>query len=331
MHPPQKVAIIGNISAEDDFPHGTQAAENFVETNLFYYAGKTASGKITGGIIRVANKPNQGQADGTILYFPGDGSALFNFESPEISANTAWRVAGWDLDVITPGGIEFSAAYQGQAFHLTDPHMLANPKRAFQQPKVNLALSMTHIGKSPMVEFKYKNDKMDVGMKDIAETKGLHQLTEFSGAVTLGDAPQEAITGFGWRDHNWGPRNWQAFPKHAFYTGNFNETSGFVLFQTEGGKGYFMHDGPETLHEVIELDMVTDYLEDGREPVAMRADIHLDNGARHRVESQKIDFIPLRNRRENMTTHLGYSLWRYQLDGDEEGFGIAEHMSQSKD
>ena len=328
MQKPQKVAIIGNIRAEDDYVHDTQNADNFVETNLFYYAGKTASDKIVGGIIRVANKPNQGQADGTILYFPGDGSALFNFENPDISENRNWQVAGWDLNVVKPGGFEYGAAYQGQAFHLSVPHLLAEPKRAFKQPKVNLDLRMTHIGKSPMVEFKYNIDKMDAGMQAISDTKGLHQLTSFAGSVALGDAPQEAITGFGWRDHNWGPRNWQAFPKHAFYTGNFNDANGFVLFQTEGGKGYFMHDGPETLHQVVELDMVTDYLEDGREPVAMRADIRLDNGAHHVVEGQKIDFIPLRNRRENMTTHLGYSLWRYQLDGGEEGFGIAEHMSQ---
>lgn len=325
---PTNIAILGNLSAADDYLHDTQEAENFVETCLFYYAGQTASGKTVGGIIRVANHPNQGKADGTIVYFPGDGSVLFNFESPAITDNSSWRVSGWELDVITPGGIEFRSAYQGQTIHLKDPHLLANPKRAFKEPKRHLALDFTHFGKSPMTEFKYEKDDMDAAMQEIADTHGLHQLTAFSGTVAIDDAAGEAVKGFGWRDHNWGPRNWQAFPQHAFYTGNFSQERGFVLFQTEGGRGYFMHEGPDKLHKVVALDMVTQYMDDAREARSMRAEIGLDNGATHFVEGEKIDFIPLRNRRDNMTTHLGYSLWKYQLDGKEDGVGIAEHMSQ---
>lgn len=331
MKKPSNIAIIGNLSAADDFVHETQAAENFTESNLFYYAGKTASGRIAGGIIRVANRPNQGNADATVLYFPGDGSALFNFERPDMTDSTGWQVSSWALDVITPGGIEFRSDYDGQAFHFKDPHILAEPKRAFQEPKLDLALALTHFGKSPMTEFAYKSDKMDAAMQDISDTRGLHQLTAFSGSVDIGGAAAETIQGYGWRDHNWGPRNWQAFPKHAFYTGNFGDERGFVLFKTDGGMGYFMHEGPDRLYQVTGLDMVTEYMEDAREPTAMRAEVSLDNGATHMLEGEKVDFIPLRNRRDNVTTHLGYSLWKYQLDGKEEGFGIAEHMSQSQD
>lgn len=329
MKTPKDIAILGKLSAQDDYPHAVQPAPTFSETNLFYYAGTTSSGKTVGGIIRVGNRPNQGYAEATVLYFPGDGSALFKFERPEISDNTSWSVSGWDLDVVTPGGVEFRSAYSGEAFHLDDPRLLANPKRAFQQPQRKLNLDFTHFGKSPMTEFKYKKDDMDASMQSVSETQGLHQLTSFSGRVAIGDSPEEMVEGFGWRDHNWGPRNWQAFPRHAFYTGNFDQERGFVLFQTEGGMGYFMHEGPGTLREVTALNMVTQYEDDQREPRSMRADVTLDNGATHKIEGQRVDFIPLRNRRDNMTTHLGYSLWTYQLDGQYNGLGIAEHMSQS--
>lgn len=325
------IAIIGDLRAEDDYLHEVQSASNFSESNLFYYAGTTSSGKNVGGIIRVANRPNQGYAEATVLYFPGDGSAFFKFERPEITENTSWRVSGWALDVVKPGGIEFRSAYKGEAFHLSDPRLLATPKRAFQEPSRALDLDFRHFGKSPMVEFKYKSDNIDASMRDIAHTRGLHQLTSFSGTIAIADGTAETIKGYGWRDHNWGPRNWQAFPKHAFYTGNFGDQRGFVLFKTEGGLGYFMHDGPDKLYEVTALDMVTEYADDDRTPVSMRAEITLDSGAAHRVEGQRADFIPLRNRRENMTTHLGYSLWHYQLDGTHNGMGIAEHMSQSRD
>lgn len=324
------VAIVGDLCAEDDYLHEVQPASNFSETNLFYYAGKTSAGKTVGGIIRVGNKPNEGYAEGTVLYFPGDGSALFQYERPEISDNASWKVSGWDLNVVTPGGIEFNSNYKGKALYLKDSRQLANPKVAYQQPKVDLALNLNHFGKSPMAEFRYKKKLDDPGQKDIADTRGLHQLTSFSGSVTIGENATETIEGYGWRDHNWGPRNWQAFPRHVFYTANFGDERGFVLFQTEGGLGYFMHEGPDKLFEVTALDIVTEYEDDGREPKSMRAEVTLENGATHIIEGQQAGFIPLRNRRDGMTTHLGYSLWNYQLDGKHEGCGIAEHLSQSE-
>ena len=329
MKEPSNIAIMGNLSAEDDYLHDVQGASNFVESNLFYYAGKTSSGNTVGGIIRVANKPNEGFADATVLYFPGDGSALFDFERPPISDNSSWCVSGWQLEVITPGGVEFRSAYKGKALHLADPQMLATPKVAFQQPRVDLTLELAHFGKSPMTEFRYARDLDGDGAEDVAATRGLHQLTSFSGRVAVGDADAEAVNGYGWRDHNWGPRNWQAFPRHAFYTANFGEERGFVLFQTEGGRGYFMHEGPGKIFEVTDLQMVTEYAADDREPVSVLAEITLDNGARHTIDGQQVGYIPLRQRRDDMTTYLGYSLWNYQLNGEEAGSGIAEHLSQS--
>lgn len=335
MKNPLDIAIIGNLFADDDYPHEVQSVENFLESNLFYYAGKTSSGKTVGGIIRVANRPNQGYAEATVLYFTGDGSALFQYERPEISDNKSWKVSGWDIDVVTPGGIEFSSVYKGKAVHLKDPRLLANPKVAFKEPKRELALDLTHYGKSPMVEFGYASTKKlddDPAMKDISATRGIHQLTSISGSIAIDGNTPESISGFGWRDHNWGPRNWQAFPRHAFYTGNFGEERGFVLFKTqsEEGLGYFMHEGPDKIFEVTALEMDTEYGDDDLEPKSMRAKVTLDNGSTHTIEGQQADYIPLRNRRDGMTTHLGYSLWNYQLDGEQVGSGIAEHITQRK-
>ena len=67
MNQPLDIAIIGDLCADDDYFHDVQPASNFSETNLFYYAGKSASGKTVGGIIRVANRPNQGYAEATVL------------------------------------------------------------------------------------------------------------------------------------------------------------------------------------------------------------------------------------------------------------------------
>lgn len=70
MTQPLDIAIVGSLCANDDYPHEVQPASNFSECNLFCYAGKTSSGKTAGGIIRVANRPSQGYAEATVLYFP---------------------------------------------------------------------------------------------------------------------------------------------------------------------------------------------------------------------------------------------------------------------
>lgn len=102
-----------------------------------------------------------------------------------------------------------------------------------------------------------------------------------------------------------------------------------MLWKTEGGLGYFMHDGPDEIYEVTALDIATEYEADGREPKSMKAKVTLDNGTTHTIVGRKIAYIPLRNRRGETTTHLGYSMWDYQLNGMQEGSGIAEHLSQS--
>jgi hypothetical protein len=46
------------------------------------------------------------------------------------------------------------------------------------------------------------------------------------------------------------------------------------------------------------------------------------------VEGEVKGFIPLRNRRAGMFTHIGEGMTEYTLDGQRKGYGLSEYLDQ---
>ncbi len=324
-----KIPIVGNLKVEDDFMHAIEPVPNYSESALFHYAGRNQSGEFMGGIIRVANRPNEGYAECTVLVWLPDGSALFNFERPSILNNRSWQAAGWKIEVIEPGGVAFRSSYEGSVLMLADPRMMAEPKFAFKEPRVGLHFDLQHEGKAPLTEFKPHRPLDTPDQRERYGTSGMQQLMKSSGTIKTESGLEHEFRGFGWRDHNWGPRNWQGFTNHTFLTGNFGIDQGFSLFSTVDGHGYYLHRGLDKVIDVEALSVETDYSDKASVPTSLRASVLLVNGEQHTVEGRRKAYIPLRNRRDGMVTTLGYSLWEYVLDGRIEGFGHGEFLSQS--
>jgi hypothetical protein len=330
------VAVLGNIKSEDDFMHAIEPVENFSESALFHYTGRDAQGGLIGGLIRVANRPNQGYAECTVLVLLPDGSALFNFERPKITGNKDWRIAGWNLEVLEPGGTAFRSRYEGAVLNLADPRIMVDPKVGFKQPRVNLKFDLRHTGKSPMSEFKHLRPwKSPSGVefkhhRPWISTSGLYQLMKCRGTIEVEGRGTYVIDGFGWRDHNWGPRNWQGFTEHDFLTGNFGDDEGFCLYSTVDGHGHGFHRGDQLLMAITELEIQTECAPGTDEVIKLQARFTLDNGERHVLSGEQKGCIPLRNRRENLVTHIGYSIWEYVLDGQRTGSGLGEFLKQGR-
>ncbi len=302
---------------------------NFNESALFHYAGHDEAGQLLGGLIRVANRPNEGYAECTILVWLPDGSALFNFERPSIEGNERWYASGWKIDVIEPGGVLFRTRFEGSVLNLRNPRLMAEPKAAFKEPRVQLNFDLRHAGKAPLTEFKHHRALDTPEERERYGTSGLQQLTKCFGSLEIDRERRYQIQGFGWRDHNWGPRNWQGMTNHTFLTGNFGEEEGFSLYSTIDGHGYYFHRGRDLIIEVATLAIETECAQGTAEPERIRATIELANGERHEIVGRQKGYMPLRNRREGMVTTLGYSLWEYVLDGNHHGIGLGEFLSQS--
>ena len=60
------------------------------------------------------------------------------------------------------------------------------------------------------------------------------------------------------------------------------------------------------------------------------AKITLEGGATHILEGKVKGFIPLRNRRSGMFTHIGEGMTEYTLDGVRQGYGLSEYLDQAE-
>ncbi len=59
----------------------------------------------------------------------------------------------------------------------------------------------------------------------------------------------------------------------------------------------------------------------------MRARLGLDSGEEIALEGKVVNYIPLRNRRAQMITHIGEGMTEYRL-GDRTALGISEYLDQ---
>ena len=206
---------------------------------------------------------------------------------------------------------------------------MADPKQGFAGPRAQVSFDLLHQGKGPLAEFHRPcpaNGQQVEGVK--YGTIGSHQFLKFAGSIAVADGETYDVTGYGWRDHNWGPRNWQGFGRHDYFTGNPDETEGFaLLLKPHGADGYLFHRGPDQGIEIETIDLHTEFAPDGFEPLRMEGEFTLRNGERHSLTGVQRGYIPLRNRRGALLTTIGYSLWEYEYDG-RPCLGLGEFMRQ---
>lgn len=328
------ISIVGNLKPEDDFTHEVTSAENFNESFLFHFSGTSENHALYGGLIRVANRPNQGYAECTVLLWLPDGTALFNFERPKIYDNASWNRSGWVMEVLRPGGLEFRTRYSGQAMLLPQPRMLSDPKNAREKaPRVTLELDLTHVGKGPLTQvmshWKQPSGRQAEGAESRGEP-GMLQFMHCEGSFALDGGKSITFKGYGWRDHNWGPRNWQGFNDHTFLTANFDDDEGISLFSADDRSGYAYHRGGHTALDIRRAAVDIQYRPGTLEPVTLRAEYRLEDGTEGAFTGIQRGYIPLRNVRNGMVTSIGYSLWEYRRDSDDFPFyGLGEFLKQN--
>ena len=264
-----------------------------------------------------------------LVWLPG-GVTLFNFERPAITSNDHWQVSGWNLEVLKPGGQLFRTRYEGTVLKLDDPRIMVDPKIGFKSPRTSIQFDLFHEGKGPVAEFSHSSLANAVEDRDAeCGTYGTsQQFMKCSGTITVEGLKTYSIQGYGWRDHNWGARNWQGFTDHEFLTGNPDDREGFALYRTFDGCGYLFHRGESEVFRIADFQLDTEFAADGIEPISLRGEFALENGERHTLTGVQKGYIPLRDKRGRLLTSIGYSLWEYSFDG-RQCLGLGEFLRQS--
>ncbi len=315
------VTIVGNVKPEDDYTHPLGPEENFNESVYFNFFDRA---KAMGGFIRMGNRANEGHAEMTVIVYQPDGSALFNYKRPQITSNDGWDAGGCKIEILVPGE-KIRTTFDGTVVYLKEPREMRDPGAAFKEnPHKQLKLDLVHEGCGPIYgHVADANSGNDFARAHYEQHMRVH------GTIQVDDGPAVEITGHGLRDHSWGPRYWQSSPDYRWITGNYGDDLGMVISVVGDRVGGVFQKG-DSVVQVVEADIDTKYEGNTNYHQSFVARVKLADGQQHTVEGRVKGFIPLRNRRAGMFTHIGEGMTEYVLDGGRVGYGLSEYLDQVK-
>lgn len=319
--------ILGDVTGQDDYTHALGPEPNFNESMYFNFFDRA---KKSGGFLRLGNRANEGSAEMTLTLFLPDGSVLFQYGRPHIDHNDAMDAGGMKFEVLEPME-RLRTSYTGEAVHLQDPAQMADPRQAFRDnPHRRVKVDLVHEASGPVYGSSGGNRRIENPEKEFAKAH-YEQHMAVRGTIEVdGEAPVE-IDGLGLRDHSWGPRYWQAIHSYRWLTINFAPDFGMMVSRiwndpehgTQGG--VVVRDGRLTRITGVEID--TGFADNGLYHEDLVAHLTLDGGEKLDVSGKVMSFIPLRNRREGMTTHVGEGMTEFRC-GDHVGYGLSEYLDQ---
>jgi hypothetical protein len=333
------------LDARDEYMHELGPEANFNESmyiNCFDPAGEV------GGWFRLGNRANEGIAEMTVcLYLPGGQRGrrvAFMFKRPRIEHNDALDAGGLTWTMVTPFE-ELRVGYRGSVVVLDDPEQMADPKQAFAtNPIVDCAVQLTFTGQGRESMFGGEPDTPHEQPGEEFARGHYEQLVAGSGTVRVGDE-EWTLSGFGLRDHSWGPRFWQAPWYYRWLTANVDRDFGFMASRVArrddpGTRGGFVWEGGR-VHLCDHVEIATGTRGDEHYHSRIDGVLRSSRSAREwRFSGDVLSLIPLRNRRQapdgtSLHTRISEAMTRWTIhSGDHAGrtgYGMSEYLDQIVD
>ncbi len=320
------VSVYGNIQPNDDYTHPLGPEENFNESMYFNFFDR---GRGYGGFLRIGNRANEGYAEMTLgLYLPS-GEVLFNYQRPRISTNDAMDAGGMRFEVLEPLA-KHRTQYDEGALFLTDPTQMADPGQAFREnPHKRVTLDLVHEAVGPVYGSSGADREVEDPEREFARAH-YEQHMRAHGTLTI-DGETTEIDGAGLRDHSWGPRYWQAIHSYRWLTCSFGPDFGIMVSEVSREEGVRNQSGVvvrgESLERIRSVELESEFEPNTPYHRGMTAMLSLESGEQLKLEGTVKSFIPLRNRRAGMVTHIGEAMTEYRCDG-RVGVGISEYLDQ---
>jgi len=319
--------IVGNLVPEDDYTHELGPEPNFNESMYFNFFDPEQS---IGGFIRIGNRANEGRAEVTVTLYLKDGRVLFTFKRAPIEHNEAFDAGGARFEVIEPSQ-KLRSVYEGSVLDLDEPRNMTDPRKAFtESPKRRIQLDLVHDAVGPM--YGSAGDKHESEQNADQQFAKAHyeQHMAVSGDLHIDDEVIQ-IQGFGLRDHSWGPRYWQAIESYEWLTLNFGPDLGAMVSVVRRDAdhvrtgGVIIRDGE--FEAIRDAEVSAEYEDNGLYHRNVTARIETASGEKHVITGRVKGFIPLRNRREGLVTHIGEGMTEWSWE-DRTGYGLSEFLKQ---
>jgi hypothetical protein len=319
--------IVGNLVPEDDYTHPVGPEPNFNESMYFNFFDARQS---IGGFLRIGNRPGEGRAEVTVTLYRPDGRVLFRFERAPIDHNDAFDAGGVRFEVLEPTE-RLRTRYRGRMVELAEPRDMAEPRKALSQnPRRQVELDLVHEAIGPMYgrAGDAAEERRDASEQFAKAHYEQHMATR--GELRI-DEDRFEIDGFGLRDHSWGPRHWQAIDGYEWLTMNFGRDLGAMVsvIRRDGNvarRGGVIVRGDD-IEPIRKVEIEAEYEDNGLYHRAVTAHIETAAGETHVITGEVKGFIPLRNRRQGMLTHIGEGMTEWTWN-DRKGYGLSEFLKQ---
>ncbi len=317
------------IEPRDEYPHQPDASPNFNES---VYTNVADTAQKLGGWMRIGNRVNEGYAELSVcLYLPG-GRVACQFLRPSIIANDRFDAGGLKVEVVEPLK-RLTMAYEGELLLLDNPELLRNPETMFKTAqRVAGSVRWDVTGVSPIHGGEPTSDTVPTMYGRDFSLGHFNQHTRVCGEIRVGDEAW-VVNGFGWRDHSWGPRYWQAIYCYRLFIANFADGRGFMILKITDHKGASRRIGVLLVdgdyEEIVDLDIVTDWSEK-QDPARVRVEVR--TAKRAAIITGEIETMaPLRNRRkagdEVLISRIAEGFTRFTWDGST-GYGMTEYIER---
>lgn len=319
--------ILGNLVPEDDYTHELGPEPNFNESMYFNFFDPQ---KRMGGFVRLGNRANEGRAEMTVCLYLPDGRVLFAFKRAPIEHNDAFDAGGLRFEVLEPTE-RLRTVYEGSVLELDDPKAMADPRQAFSKsPKRRLRIDLVHRAAGPMYGKAGDPDEADRDAEQQFAKAHYEQHMAVEGMVEIDGAPIP-ISGHGLRDHSWGPRHWQAIESYEWLTMNFGDAMGAMISIVRRDADHVRVGGVivrgDEVDGVKHAEISADFAPNGLYHERVHVDLETTKGERMQIEGEVQGFIPLRNRRDGLVTHIGEGMTEWRVGGLV-GYGLSEFLRQ---
>jgi len=207
---------------------------------------------------------------------------------------------------------------------------MADPGQAFRNnPHRRVSIDLVHEAVAPVYGSSGADRVIEDPEKEFARAH-YEQHMKVTGAVSI-DGETVQVDAYGLRDHSWGPRYWQNIHSYRWLTCSFGPDLNVMVSEVRRTpterlqNGVVIRDGK--LERVTAIDIDTAFEEANVHHQRMTAKLGLESGEQVTLEGSVKGYIPLRNRREGMVTHIGEGMTEYRCLG-KTALGISEYLDQ---
>jgi hypothetical protein len=322
------------MDAADEYMHRPDDSSNFNES--VYVNGFDPRTRV-GGWMRIGNRVNEGYAELSVMLYLPDGRIAVQFGRPEITSNDAFDAGGLSYGVDDPLSI-VHMDYDGEVLLLDDPSVLRDPGTMFKTaPRAPARVHLQATGVSPIHGGEPTSPEQEALMYYGPHFSRGHsnQHTAVSGTIDV-DGESVSIDGFGWRDHSWGPRYWQAIWAYRLFLVTFGPDRALMLLKNMYPDGSSRRFGvlliDDVYEEVTDLDLTTTWSAD-QDPESMVLGVRTAQRTAL-IEGRVLTMSPLRNRRradgELLVSRVAEGFTEFSWDGLT-GLGMTEYIERVED